>query len=281
MSYLALNDTILPVAEAALPVSGEGVRYGSGCFETIAFKNGAPRFWQRHCERFIRSCVRLGVAPRVPPQRLRALADELALRNGITDGVLRLSAHQNGSAADTVLTLCPPRYAALPPAYRLGLSTVAHPGPGPFSGIKHNNYGHFLVAHAEVALRGYDEAILADASEKLLEGSRTNLFLLRGGANADPATGAGWLLQTAPLIRGVLPGVMRGLVLEAAGQSECKILEEAFDRQTAAGADALFVTNALIGIMPVVQLEDYSFAPGEAAALFLRRLQAAVDLLES
>lgn len=253
VTFLALNNVIMPAAQACLPVTTEGVRYGSGCFETIAWTKGQPRFWQRHMERFTRSCQRLGFTPKVEPPQLRRLLGELAARNAIgQEGVARISAHQCGAQADVVLTLSLPRYASAPESLRLVLSPQAHPGKWAFCGIKHNNYVPFLAAHAAAVAAGFDEAVLADGDGYLLEGSRTNLFALE-------RAGAGWRLRTAPLELGVLPGILRGVVLELAPTLGLAVSEAPFTADELRGAEACFVTNALLGVVRVAAFGAHRF----------------------
>lgn len=275
VSFLALNDAIVPAAQACLPVDTEGLRYGSGCFETIAWAKGEPRFWRRHMERFTRSCERLGFAPRVQPERLRQLLGELASKNAVgAEGVARISAHQCGAQADVVLTLRTPRYASAPESLRLMLSAQMHPGKWALCGIKHNNHVPFLAAHAAAVAAGFDEAVLADSAGYLLEGSRTNLFSL------ERVGGDGWRLCTAPPESGVLPGILRGVVLEVAPSLGIAVHETAFTADELRAAQACFVTNALIGVVPVAAFGAHCFsdktADGTAAARVIQMLRAAV-----
>lgn len=293
VAFVALNNRIIPAEEAVLPALAEGARYGSGCFETMALRGGQPRFWQRHMERFIRSCVRLGFAPATPVAELLGVAEALVARSGLHDGVLRLSAHQRGASADTLLTLSASPYAARPQSWRLGVSDVTHPGFGPLAGIKHNNYGLYLAAHARARELGFDEAVLADAGGRLLEGSRTNLYLVtpvaeplrcaKEAQQAAPAQQAGqgnWRLQTAPLSTGVLPGVMRSLVLEHAGAAGFAVSENAFDAQDAATGVCCFVSNALLGVLPVSELGGQPFDLAHPAAQAVRQLHERIAKLE-
>lgn len=269
MTFIALNDAVVPAAEAVLPVVAEGVRYGSGCFETIAYAGGAPRLWDRHIARFTRSCQRMGFTPKVGAGRLRELLSELVLKNGNPqEGVVRLSAHQCGKMADTVLTFSPPRYSRALEALSLMPSALVHPGVWAFSGIKHNNYTQFLAAAEQAAALGFDEAALADAQGRLLEGSRTNLFAVDKTAN-------GWQIRTAPLECGVLGGVMRSVVLELAPQLGVNVREAPFTADELSCAEGCFATNALIGVVSVLRFGDHFF-DAEANVLIGTLRQAAL-----
>jgi len=65
-------------------------------------------------------------------------------------------------------------------------------------------------------------------------------------------------------------GIMRGLVLEIAAADGIDAAEGRLDAADLAGAEELFITNALIGIRPVRELDGTSIAVGPVT----RRLQA-------
>ena len=50
-------------SESSVPVSDRGLQYGDGLFETIACRDGRPRFLARHFERLMIGCARLGIPP--------------------------------------------------------------------------------------------------------------------------------------------------------------------------------------------------------------------------
>src|SRR5262249_51940584 len=85
------------------------------------------------------------------------------------------------------------------------------------------------------------------------EGSRTNVFLFRDGA-----------LVTPSLDGPIVPGIMRGLVIELARGIGLDVWEEkAMTEPWLEGASEVFLTNSVRGIIPVARVEDRSGpAPG-------------------
>jgi para-aminobenzoate synthetase/4-amino-4-deoxychorismate lyase len=102
-----------------------------------------------------------------------------------------------------------------------------------------------LARHKTSARDAYDAGIRAaeaegafdmlffDAAGRLLEGGRSNVFVRFGGR---------WF--TPPLADGVLPGVMRGVLLDDPAWAAC---ERSLTREDVLRADALVVCNALRG----------------------------------
>ncbi len=108
--------------------------------------------------------------------------------------------------------------------------------------------GDYLLRHKTSARARYDRALaaLADRPQvfdaiffngrgEVCEGARSNVFVERGGK-----------LLTPPLDCGLLPGVMRRHLLETGRAVECVLKEEDL-----LGAPALYMANALRGLIPV------------------------------
>jgi branched-subunit amino acid aminotransferase/4-amino-4-deoxychorismate lyase len=93
---------------------------------------------------------------------------------------------------------------AEPDDWRLMLSDEQHPGPGSAPGVKHDGVDFYARARDATLRAGADDALLFDAEDFLVEGARTNVFVLR----ADGA------LVTPPLSRGAVAGVAREIILE-------------------------------------------------------------------
>ncbi len=116
------------------------------------------------------------------------------------------------------------------------------------AGLKHLSRLEQVLARAEWDDPGIAEGLMLDSSGHVVEGTMTNLFLLRDGT-----------LITPDLSRCGVTGVMRGVVMDVARERGIPVTERTLALQELASADALFVTNSLIGIWPVRELEDRRF----------------------
>jgi 4-amino-4-deoxychorismate lyase len=81
-------------------------------------------------------------------------------------------------------------------------------------------------------------------------------------------------LLTPSVDRCGVAGVMRETVLGIAAQLGIAIEERRLDGAELAAAEELFLTNALIGIRPVRELEGVSLAPGPVTRHLQRQLTA-------
>jgi branched-subunit amino acid aminotransferase/4-amino-4-deoxychorismate lyase len=96
----------------------------------------------------------------------------------------------------------------------------------------------------EAQRAGFDEDLALDPCESLAyEGTRTNLFILRDAILHTPATDGR-----------LLPGVMRAIVLKwarALGFRDVADQSSGLPLAEIRGADEVFLTNAVRGIIPV------------------------------
>jgi 4-amino-4-deoxychorismate lyase len=92
---------------------------------------------------------------------------------------------------------------------------------------------------------------MLDASGHVVGGTSSNVFVASGGALSTPA-----------LTRCGIKGVMRRAVLDAARTLGLRAEERDILPAELAGADEVFVTNALFGIWPVTDLDGRRFAVG-------------------
>ena len=119
---------------------------------------------------------------------------------------------------------------------------------GPLCIHKTTDREHYERPFREARARGCDEAILVNSRGEIVEGTRTSVWIYGGGQ---------WL--TSPLSAGGLAGVARAVLLETLpGAGEGRLTPA--DLET---ADALFVCNALRGLMPVVLVRESARPPVE------------------
>jgi len=89
-----------------------------------------------------------------------------------------------------------------------------------------------------------DEVLLLGAHGYLTEGTVSNLFLVKDST-----------LVTSPGWQGILEGVTRGLVRKAARRMRIPYLEIPVTRHDLFNADEAFLTNVLMDILPVRQVD--------------------------
>lgn len=133
----------------------------------------------------------------------------------------------------------------------MDFSAVVRNDTSPLVRHKTMNYGDCILEHRAAAAAGMDERIFLNTRGQLAEGTVSNLFLVSGGKLYTPALGCG------PAARG------------AAGTISCRHAGRGGGGAIPPGQlgefQECFVTNSLMGIMPVRQLGERVFPSRETA----------------
>lgn len=234
---------IRPAEELTIRCTDRTFEHGIGLFETFRTWNGRARPLRRHLERLTRSAAELGLPPVVSRLPDEGDVGRLLAAEGLEDGLVRLT--MTGGSADSSEPVIWMRATALapidPPAWSVR-STWRLPERGGLADHKTLNYWRNRRLH-EAALRdGFQEDVLRNETGGFLEGTRTNLFAIRDD-----------VLHTAHADGWILPGVMRGLVLERS--REIGLPVERGSEPTLPfyfrDADEIFLTNSGRGVIPV------------------------------
>jgi 4-amino-4-deoxychorismate lyase len=264
-------------SEPTVPVSDRGLQYGDGLFETIACRDGKPRFLKQHHERLRLGCARLGIPPppatELEPGIARAAAEGSASRSLVKVLLTRGSSPTRGYAPPPVPE---PRcivqafaWPAEPPdAPRWGVAVTLSDVPATenrlLAGIKHLNRLDSVLARARLAGTGFAECLLCASDGSVVGGSMSNVFAVLGAR-----------LVTPVIDRAGISGVLRGLVLREARRAGWEVEERVLWPAELAAADELFITNVRIGVWPVMRLDSRQLEVGERT----RTLQRSIDLL--
>ncbi|MBK7705811.1 MAG: aminotransferase class IV [Acidobacteria bacterium] len=251
--FVALNESIIPAADANLASLSNAALYGKGVFTTIAINAGKPVFWEKHWHRLTDNAARLGIGSPNRSSVLSALT-RLIETSKLGRGRARVTvfdesrsplwstSHKVGSSV--LITTAGPR--ELPRTLRLNLSRYCVNSRSPLAGIKSCNYLEQTLVLDEARKRGFDEAIRLNERGDIVSAAMANVFWVKNGA-----------VFTPDLETGCLAGTTRGFVIENFGVDEVRAGLPALET-----ADEVFVTSAGIGIRRAVfnDLENASDA---------------------
>lgn len=218
-------------------VLDEGYQFGLGVFETIAVENSRPLFLDWHLERMTHSLRELGIRQTVTK---RQVTEYLASHRSDRAALKIMVSEEN-----IVFTMRPNPYTAekAGKGFRLLYSSVYRNETSPLVGHKTMNYGDCLLEKRRAALMGADELIFLNSRGEICEGTVSNIFFVSGGR-----------LFTPPVSCGLLPGIVRRFVMES-----FSVTEQVLRREDAAKMEECFVTNSLMGIVPVTSLVETDF----------------------
>lgn len=235
-----------------IPEDDRGLLLGDGLFETILAEDGRLHRFDRHLARLTRGCSVLGLAPPSPDAALELA--EAALEDaglGCGRAVVRLTwTAGSGRGLDRPPGSTPRLLAFAGPAplperpARLVTTDVRRNEGSPVSRLKTLSYLDNVLARRQARAAGGEEGLMLNGRGELACAAAANLFWIRDGRLHTPAPACG-----------VLDGIMRAAVVEAARGLGVEVIEARAPRSELDFAEAIFLTNSLIGVRPVGALD--------------------------
>ncbi len=238
-------------------------------FRTIAVRAGRALNWTWHYRRLSIDCALLGIA--APPETLVAGEVARVARESATVKVI-VTRGSGGRGYGMAPGVAPTRIvaafasASVDPARategvtvrRCALVLSEQPR---VAGAKTLNRLENVLARSEWDDPSIAEGVLVDAGGHVIEGTMSNLFLVRRGRVATP-----------DLARCGVVGAQRERVRELLARAgiDCDVRD--IDWAGLEDADEVFLTNSLIGAWPVTKLGERRWAPGTIT----RRVQALI-----
>ena len=247
--------------------SDRSFNYGDGCFTTALVINGVLQEWPLHLARFNSSLKRLRISPPDWSQIEGWIAhsiNDYQYQSGLCHrlGVkIHISRGDGGRGYNPIQVVGPQvtistfPYPQIYQQYqkegiqlgiceqRLGLNPM-------LAGMKHNNRIEQVLLKAELEEIGYTDGITFDIHNHVIETTSANLFWFKNGQWYTPS------LELAGVA-----GVMRQKVLNTLTQQQISIGN--FDCKHLLEAEEIFITNALMEVVPVTQIAHHYFVIGK------------------
>lgn len=243
------------MTEVTLASDDRLLLFGYGLFETILITPNGPKFLSQHWQRMHDSARLLNIPIPSFPEWLEQI--EKILVNGPNFSIpyaLRVTLSGGAPAAGILPTLFGKTRSITYSSeqYQTGVTLFLLPVPrnenSPLTKLKTTNYLENILAKEEAVQNGAFEGLWLNSKGYVAEGTMSNIFFVKEGK-----------LYTPALDCGCLPGTRRALVLELAASIGIESYEGHFSCAELLQADEVFITNALMGIMPVCRIDTDSF----------------------
>jgi len=272
---LWLNGELVPASQARIDPADRGFLLGDGIFETMLARHGRVAFLDAHLLRLARGAATIGLAPPLDPARIANACKSLLDANGLADApraALRLTLTRGPAPRglplppDPAPTLMIAAALAAPPPASLTaiVATPRRNNRSPSAQLKAIAYLDNVLAKEEARARGAGEALMLDTDGHLACASAANIFVWENGR-----------LLTPSIDCGILPGIVRAAILELAPGLGVETLEDRIAASRLPEIEGAFVTNSLIGVVPLTRIGDRALPAHPPTA----RLAAAYELL--
>ncbi len=268
--WVWMNGKLIPWREANVHVSVHGLHYGSGVFEGVRCyqTDDGPAVFrlEDHLARLYASAEVYGIEIPFARQELADATCELIVRNEFTRCYVRHIALFGSESLGLHPLNCPVEIAILawPWAPYLGVDgqqggvrvtvspwTKFHSRMLPTTAKACGQYLNSILAVRDAVARGYDEALLLDASGHIAEGSGENLFIVRDGE-----------LFTNGENDSILLGITRDSVIDIAQWLGYPVHVETLHLDEVISADEAFFTGTATEVAPICEVDGTQIGSG-------------------
>jgi branched-chain amino acid aminotransferase len=263
--FVHLNGRLLAASRARISVFDRGLLYGDGLFETLRAYKGSPFGLDEHLSRLQASASFLGIGlPRQPWQedivallRRNKLVDTDAwVRITVTRGVAAPTLLPPSRLHPTIIISAGPLHPAIARVQRRGARVALLPFArhGVLAEHKVLNYLPAVLGKIIAARHRAFEGVFVNADGLVTEGTTSNIFVWRHTHLLTPPAG------------GVLPGLTRRLILEAAVADGLRVTERPLTTHELLDADEAFITSSLVEVVPIIAVDARSIGNGQVGA---------------
>lgn len=272
-----LNGRIMGISEAAMPVSNPALLHGVGLFETLRAYGGRPFRLNQHIERMLASARRFNMSVGQIPEQIRSAIRQVLDANRLQDARIRFTvtppSPQAEHAGPNLLVTAQELVGYPPELYRQGMTVYVcdqyrQSAHDPLAGHKTTSYFPRLLVLRNAQDRACGEGLWFTPQNLLAEGCMSNVFLVKNER-----------LHTPPLDTPVLPGITRAAILELAGRIGIPVDESPRSIKDLLEADEVFLTNAVMEVMPVTRVEKKAIADEKPGPVTHRLAEAYQELV--
>jgi para-aminobenzoate synthetase component I len=237
-----------------------GIIKAKGVFETMRYDEKGIFLYEEHMKRLKAGLKALGILYSVDKKFIYHTIQKLVKENRLSMARVRVSVWQEKNKvrfAIVVQLLSSPKseYRAWISPLRRNHSDLSH--------LKTLDYVVCRRSLKAARTKGYDEALLFNNKRGLVEGAHTNIFIVKKGE-----------VFTPPLDAGCLEGVTRGCVLNLLKNMHIPVRDNVMNLRSLFTADEAFLTNSLIGVMPLVQVNRTPIGRGQVGMITARLIKS-------
>lgn len=257
-AHFSKNGELLPMAQASVPLSSIEYQYGFGVYETVRVAKGTPRFLSDHAARLMNSARIISLEHRFDERFVQAAIGALIEKERIDTCNVKLLLI-GGKDADSATLYIVPLNPFFPEKtfYRDGVRLITVQYERAFPHAKTLNMLGSYLAYRKARAEGCYDALLANRSGCILEGTRTNFFAVRGRAVFSPPESE------------ILLGVTRKHVLEAAQKLGLRIEERGMRPIDLPEYEGAFLTSTSSNVLPIRSIDGHVFGPTPPALVEL------------
>jgi len=277
-----IDGTYRNAEQATVSVFDHGLLYGDGLFEGIRIYRGRVFKLADHIRRLFDGAKALLLEPPMDQAALCKLVEEVAAKDGAAESYIRLLLTRGKGPLGIDPFTCPkPSLIIIVDTIRLYPQEFYEQGvPLIISSVRRNavdsidprikslNYLNNVLARIEAKRGGAQEAVMLDHAGHVAECTGDNIFIVKQGVIAYPASH-----------HGALEGITRSVVIGLANKLKLPIKETTLSSYDLYTADEVFLTGTGAELVPVASIDGRAPGNGKPGPVFQQLLTAFHDAL--
>jgi branched-chain amino acid aminotransferase len=221
--------------------------YGDLLFESIKVSGGMPQFLTLHYNRLMQSAQILKFETDLSIETFEQIVNDTITQSSLKEARVRFVMHRNAEGFYTpsnnqtlIFTEIFPLVFASNNILTLGVYTDNYKPCTELSSIKSGNALLCVMAGIFANENGFDDSLILNEHGCVCEATSSNIFMVKNEKVYTPA-----------LTEGCVAGVMRHHILEQLRNADYEVQETMVTLEQLLDADAIFLTNAIRGVMHV------------------------------
>lgn len=264
MDIFYVNDRFVDESQASISVNDLAILRGYGVFDFLRTYNNKPFHLSAHLDRLEKSARLVGLQLPQTKESITELVDKGLAQSDHDEKNIRIVL-TGGVSGDGItppdtsgLLILITQAKSVPESWlHKGAKIITSHTERFMPGAKSINYIPAILSQNEARAQGAIEAIFVDRDGYLLEGTTSNLFVVKDNT-----------LITPPCDR-ILPGITRQVVLQLARKEKdlCKVTERRIHKDEIALLDEAFITSSIREVVPVIAIDSLTIGNGQVGTL--------------
>lgn len=213
-----------------------GLFFGKGVFETILV-NKQPLFLKEHINRINEAIKNFDLGSEVDYNEVK----EFIVNNNIKNQVFKITVTEENLIFTTREIIYTKNH--YKQGFKVKFSQVLRNSTSRLVNFKTLNYLENIIEYEVCKKENYNEAIFFNERGELCEGCTTNIFIIKDN-----------YIFTPKVESGLLPGIVRQWIMD-----NFPVIEKNISKDELLNSDEIFLTNSLVGVIKVSNIEDKTF----------------------
>jgi branched-chain amino acid aminotransferase len=253
MGIFYIDGKFVDEKEAVLPVSDLAILRGYAVFDFLRTYNGHPFHLEAHLQRLRNSAALIGLRCPWSLEELSDIVGKTLVQNDYPESNIRLLI-TGGDSEDSIspgqsprlLVMVRPIMAHPDVWYEEGIKIITARLNRYIHGAKSTDYIRAIVTLKDAEAAGAVESVYVNKDDHVLEGTTSNLFIVRDNTVISPS-------------EDILPGITRDVLIDIL-KPDFPVELQPVTRQELLDSDEAFITSSTKEVVPVVQVDDQNIA---------------------